>query len=63
MHPRVVAKLDLLIVGNQASAAWSSGRYGNKIKQAIQMQMKGKPIKIVKESDLMDSLRACSFKN
>lgn len=57
IHPRVVAKLDYLIVGNHASDEWSCGRYGNKIKQAIQLQMKGKPIKIVKESDLIGMLQ------
>lgn len=60
VHPRVIAKVDYLIVGNLASSEWSAGRYGNKIKQALQLQLKGRPIKIIKESDLMNVLRACS---
>lgn len=62
VHPRVVSKLDYLIVGNHASEEWSFGQYGQKIKQAIQLQMKGKPIKILKESDLMVALQNCSSK-
>ena len=58
VHPRVTAKVDFLIVGNQASDEWSAGRYGNKIKYAIQLQMKGKPVKIIKESDLIDALQS-----
>ncbi len=59
VHPSVVAKLDYLIVGNCASNEWSSGKYGNKIKQAIQLQMKGKPVQIIRESDLIDALENC----
>lgn len=57
VHPSVVAKLNYLIVGNNASSEWSSGKYGNKIKKAIQLQMKGKPVQIIKESDLMSVLQ------
>ncbi|HJB20964.1 MAG TPA: hypothetical protein H9773_04590 [Candidatus Fournierella merdavium] len=60
VHPSVVAKLDYLIVGNCASTEWSSGKYGNKIKKAIQLQLKGRPVQIIRESDLMDALKKCS---
>lgn len=60
VHPRVVSKLNYLIVGNQASEEWSFGQYGHKIKQAIQLQMKGNPIKILKEADFMAVLQNCS---
>lgn len=62
IHPRVISKLDYLIVGNQASSEWSFGQYGQKIKQAIQLQMKGKPIKILKEADLMGVLQNLTTK-
>lgn len=62
VHPRVTSKLNYLIVGNQASDEWSFGQYGQKIKQAIQLQMKGKPVKILKESDLMAAIQKSSIK-
>lgn len=57
IHPRVTSKLNYLIVGNQASNEWSFGQYGHKIKQAIQLQMKGKPVKILKEADFMAAIQ------
>lgn len=62
IHPRVIGKLNYLLVGNQASQEWSFGQYGQKIKQAIQLQMKGKPVKILKESDLMAAIQKSSIK-
>lgn len=45
----VTSKTDYLIVGGCGSAAWSCGNYGNKVKKALELQKKGKPIKIIRE--------------
>lgn len=53
----VVSTLDYLVVGNCGCKAWSTGNYGNKVKKAIEWQCKGKSIKIIRESDLLQSIK------
>ncbi len=48
----VTKKTDYVIVGSQGSDAWVGGNYGTKIKKALELQEKGIPIQIVKESDI-----------
>lgn len=52
----VTSKTDYLIVGGCGSAAWSCGNYGNKVKKALELQEKGKPIKIIREDVAMKCL-------
>lgn len=48
----VTRTIDFLIVGGCGNDNWTCGNYGNKVKKAIEMQEKGHPIKILKESDV-----------
>ncbi len=50
---RVTSKTEYLIVGGNGSTAWACGNYGSKIKKALELQAKGKPIKIIREDVLM----------
>lgn len=52
----VTAKTDYLIVGGSGSAAWSCGNYGNKVKKALELQEKGKPIQIIREDEALKCL-------
>ena len=49
----VSSKTDYVIVGNGGNEKWSCGNYGNKIKKALELQEKGKNIKIIKEEDIL----------
>lgn len=53
----VVLKLDYLFVGSLGSAAWASGNYGAIVKKALEYQSRGKPIKIMLESEISSLLR------
>lgn len=46
-----------VIVGGQGSTAWSAENYGNKVKKALELQDKGAPIQIIRESDFYAALR------
>lgn len=48
----VTRAVDYLIVGEMGSSAWTCGNYGTKVKKALEMQEKGHPIKILKESEV-----------
>lgn len=52
ISPSVVKMLDYLIVGGQGSTSWSCGNYGTKVKKALEMQEKGRKVKIIRESDI-----------
>lgn len=52
IHPTVTRAVDYVIVGNEGDPGWSYGRYGVKVKKAMEMQEKGHPIKIVSEKDV-----------
>lgn len=45
----VTSKTDYLIVGGEGSTAWACGNYGSKVKKALELQDKGKSIKIIRE--------------
>lgn len=47
----VTLSTNILIVGGVGSANWSYGNYGSKVKKAMEIQAKGKPIKIISEED------------
>lgn len=52
----VSSKTDYVIVGGYGSDNWACGNYGTKVKKALELQAKGKSIKIVKEEDLFKCL-------
>lgn len=52
----VTRQTEYLIVGGQGSSMWCAGNYGTKVKKALEMQCKGVPIQIMKESDFYLSL-------
>lgn len=54
----IVKKLDYLIVGGQGSSAWAAGNYGNKVKQALELQGTGAAVQIIREADLFAALEA-----
>lgn len=47
----VSGKTNYLIIGSKGSDNWSCGNYGSKVKKALELQAKGKDIKIIKEED------------
>jgi DNA polymerase-3 subunit alpha (Gram-positive type) len=47
----VSGKTTYLIVGGLGNENWKCGNYGDKIKTALELQDKGKPIQIIKEKD------------
>lgn len=49
-------KTDYLIVGAKGSEAWCAGNYGTKVKKTLELQGKGYPIKIIKESCVAELL-------
>ena len=56
----VTSKTDYLIVGGEGSTAWSCGNYGSKVKKALELQEKGKTIKIIREDVLIKWLNSTS---
>jgi len=52
----VSSKVDFLIVGELGSNDWAFDNYGNKILKAMELQFKGKDIKIVKEKTFFKML-------
>lgn len=54
----ITSKTDCLIVGGEGSTAWSCGNYGNKVKKALELQEKGKPISIIREDVMMSWLNS-----
>lgn len=49
----VTSKTDFLIVGSKGSERYNFGNYGTKVKKALELQEKGKHIKIIKEEDML----------
>lgn len=47
----VTKNTDILLVGGLGSDAWCAGNYGNKVRKALELQEKGRIIKIYKEED------------
>jgi len=47
---------DYLVVGSAPSEAWTGGSYGTKIKKALRMKKDRKPIVILSEESLMNTL-------
>lgn len=56
----VTTKTDYLIVGGEGSTAWACGNYGSKVKRALELQEKGKPIKIIREDVFVKWLHTTS---
>lgn len=54
IQPRITSKTDILIVGSHGSEAWSAGKYGSKIKKALEMQAAGHQIQIIREEDFFE---------
>lgn len=50
----VSGKTDYVIVGSKGSENWSYGNYGSKVKKALELQAKGKNIKIIKEEEFFE---------
>jgi hypothetical protein len=51
--PKSPKKVDILILGEEGSAAWKYGNYGSKYEKARQLQEKGSNIIVVKEQDII----------
>ena len=51
----VTKQCDYVVVGGCGSEAYSLGRYGSKVKKAMEWQAKGVPIEIITESQLYDA--------
>jgi DNA polymerase-3 subunit epsilon len=52
----VIATLNYLIVGGEGSKDWSFGNYGTKVKRAMELNSKGKNIKIISEVELFENI-------
>ena len=50
----VSGKTDYLLIGTLGNEDWSFGSYGSKFEKAVELQEKGKPIKILKEEDFFE---------
>lgn len=48
----VSGKVDYLVIGNYGSPEWSFGSYGGDYKKAMELQDKGKQIKVISEDEL-----------
>lgn len=53
VQKNVTSKTDYLIVGGNGSSDWAYGDYGTKVKKALELQGKGKNIKIISEQDFI----------
>lgn len=53
---RVKKVTNYVIVGNKGSEAWKTGNYGTKIQKAMELNMKGHDIQIIKEIDFIPNL-------
>lgn len=51
IHSSVTQKTDILLIGGQGSSAWSCGKYGTKVKKALELKEKGFNIRLVREAD------------
>lgn len=56
MQNSITQKTDYLIVGAEGNPNWQAGTYGSKIKKALDMQSKGKPIMIFGERDFLSKI-------
>lgn len=52
----VSGKTNYVIVGGYGSSDWAHGNYGTKVKKALELQQKGKDVKIIKEEDFFKCL-------
>ena len=48
----VSGKVSYVVVGAEGSERYANGEYGSKVKKAMELQDKGKPIQIIAERDL-----------
>ncbi|MCH4052994.1 MAG: hypothetical protein LKG38_00025 [Atopobiaceae bacterium] len=48
----VSGKVSYVVVGNEGSEHYANGEYGSKVRKAMELQDKGKPIQIITETDL-----------
>ena len=48
----VSGKVAYVVVGGEGSSDYAYGNYGSKVKKAMDLQAKGKPIQIIAETDL-----------
>lgn len=48
----VSSKVHYVVIGNEGSEAYAHGNYGTKVKKAMELQDKGKPIQVITESHL-----------
>lgn len=53
----VSSKTDYVIVGGYGSDNWACGNYGSKVKKALELQSKGKDVKIIKEEEFFKCLK------
>lgn len=51
----VSSKVHYVVVGSRGSEAYAHGNYGTKVKKAMELQDKGKPIQVITESHLQFS--------
>lgn len=54
VQKNVTSKTDYLIVGGNGSSDWAYDKYGTKVQKALELQEKGKNIKIIGEGDFFD---------
>ncbi|MEC5213294.1 NAD-dependent DNA ligase [Polaromonas sp. CG_9.5] len=52
----VTKKIAYLVIGTNVSPHWAHTSYGRKIEQAIELQQKGHPIKIISERRWLDAM-------
>ena len=52
----VTRNTDYVVVGGQGSTAWYAGNYGTKVKKALELQGRGLPIQIIRESEFYSAL-------
>ena len=53
MLKSVTKKCDYVVAGSFGDERWTMGNYGSKIKEAMDWQAKGIPVKIITEEDLI----------
>ena len=56
-HPRVIQKLDYLVVAAGRTLSWAFSCYGRKVEAAMTLRRQGARLTIVHESDFWDAVR------
>lgn len=59
-HNIVTKKIDYLVIGHNVSPSWAHTSYGRKIEQAVALQAKRHPIKIISEQRWLETIAAQS---